>query len=227
MATALVIGSSSGIGRALCERLLDDGWAVIGVARRAGLTRPGYVHVIADVLDAGYRDALAAAIGEQVIDACVYAAGIGHPLDVATLAGEAAVFATNLGGLALTAEVVVPAMVARGAGHLVGLSSQADRLISAEAPSYAASKAGMSAYLEGLAGALRPRGVAVSNVRFGFVDTAMAKAEVRPFLMSAPRAAAVIARVIARRPVRRTAPWRMAIVIWLIASGQRVRGWLR
>lgn len=220
-----MIGSSSGIGRALCARLLAAGWTVIGVARREGLVAPGYSHVTGDVGSPAFRAILTTAIIGRTIDACVYAAGIGHELDPATLAGEAAVFTTNLVGAALTAEVVLPAMLARGAGHFVGLSSQADRLISAEAPSYAASKAGLSAFLEGLAVALRSRGVAVSNVRFGFVDTAMAKAKVRPFLISADRAAALIERVLVRRPVRFTYPRRMALVIWLISVGQRVRGW--
>jgi NAD(P)-dependent dehydrogenase (short-subunit alcohol dehydrogenase family) len=252
VATALVIGSSSGIGRALCVRLLDAGWTVLGVARREGLVRPGYTHLLGDVGSPGYRAILMTALVGRTIDACVYAAGIGHELDGATLAGEAEVFATNLVGAAITAEVVVPAMVARGVGHFVGLSSQADRLISAEAPSYAASKAGMSAFLEGLAYALRPRGVAVSNVRFGFVDTTgglvprptgeaggvptphhhasrgdteMARAQVRPFLITADRAARVIEGVLVRRPVRRTYPRRMAVVIWMIATAQRIRGW--
>ena len=44
------------------------------------------------------------------------------------------------------------------------------------APSYSASKAGLSSWLGGLALALRPRGVHVTNVRLGFVDTKMAKA---------------------------------------------------
>ena len=98
-------------------------------------------------------------------------------------------------------------MVERGEGHFIGLSSLADELLSPEAPSYHASKAGFSNYLGGLALALRPRGVHVTNVRFGFVDTKMAKGDVKPFMMGVERAAAHLLTCIEKRPVRYTAPW--------------------
>ncbi|MCB9089370.1 MAG: SDR family NAD(P)-dependent oxidoreductase [Calditrichae bacterium] len=70
----------------------------------------------------------------------------------------------------------LPPCSSRGAGRaFIGLSSLADEMISAEAPSYHAAKAGFSNYLEGLALALKPSGVRVTNLRFGFVDTKMAK----------------------------------------------------
>jgi short-subunit dehydrogenase len=61
---------------------------------------------------------------------------------------------------------VIPWMVKRGKGHFIGLSSVADELLSPEAPSYHASKAGFSNYLEGLALAVRTKGVHITNVRF-------------------------------------------------------------
>jgi short-subunit dehydrogenase len=105
-----------------------------------------------------------------------------------------------------TVSLVIAMMVKRGKGHFIGLSSVADELLSSEAPSYHASKAEFSNYLEGLALALRPKGVKVSNVRFGFVDTNMAKGEVRPFMMSVDRAARHLLTCIEKKPVRYTAP---------------------
>jgi NAD(P)-dependent dehydrogenase (short-subunit alcohol dehydrogenase family) len=229
VATALVIGASSGIGEALARRLVAAGWMVVGIARRgSAIELAGYHHVIADVRSPDYRGALAGVLDRFGLpEVCIYAAGIGVVLDLGDLAHEAEVFATNLVGAVVTAEVVVPRMVARRAGHFVGLSSQADRLIAAETPSYAASKAGMSSYLEGLALACRPHGVAVTNVRFGFVDTAMSRDQaIRPFLISAERAAAVVERCLARRPIRFTYPWRMAALVWLLGLPRRLRIWL-
>lgn len=60
---------------------------------------------------------------------------------------------------ATTVESVAPRMAAAGGGHITGLSSLADRLVSAEAPSCAASKAALSSYLRGLALVLRPQWV--------------------------------------------------------------------
>jgi len=52
--------------------------------------------------------------------------------------------------------------------------------VSSEAPAYNASKAALSSYVEGLSLALRGTGVALTNVRLGFVDTKMAKASAKP-----------------------------------------------
>jgi len=86
------------------------------------------------------------------------------------------------------------------------VSSLADEFLSAEAPSYHASKAGFSNYLGGLARALRSRGVHVTNVRFGFVDTKMAKGDVKPFMMTPEKAADHMEFCINKKPVSHTAP---------------------
>jgi len=221
--TAVVIGSSTGIGLALSRRLVAAGWKVIGLARSgAGFEAEGYRHVIANVRATDYADILAKAC-DPLPDVCVYSAGIGELLDLTDPKHEVDVFATNLVGLAITVELLMPKMIAAKTGHLIGISSQADRVIERHAPSYGASKAGMSSYLEGLALACRPHGVAVTNVRFGFVDTAMAKSDVKPFMITADKAARVIEKCIAKRPIRKTVPLRMAALLWVFRWGARVR----
>lgn len=224
--TAVIVGASTGIGLALARRLTAAGWSVTGLARRdAGFEHERYQHVIADVRDAAYREVLATAC-DRLPDVCVYSTGIGHELDFAQITRESDVVATNLQGAVITAEVLLPRMIDARAGHLIGISSQADRIIDRYAPSYAASKAGMSSYLEGLALACRPFGVAVTNVRFGFVDTAMAKAlGPKPFMVSADRAAQVIESCIRRRPIRKTFPLRMAALVWFVRLPTRIRIW--
>jgi short-subunit dehydrogenase len=128
-------------------------------------------------------------------------------LDPSHMEGEATIFNVNLLGMVKTVSLVIPLMVKRGKGHFIGLSSMADEMLSPQAPSYHASKAGFSNYLEGLALALRPQGVHVTNVRFGFVDTKMAQGEVKPFMMGTERAAQHVLACIEKRPVRYTAPW--------------------
>jgi NAD(P)-dependent dehydrogenase (short-subunit alcohol dehydrogenase family) len=222
--SAIIVGASTGIGLALARRLCTAGWSVTGLARSgAGFEHERYRHVIADVREASYRGLLAAE-AERLPDVCVYSTGIGFELDFAQAARESDVFTTNLTGLVITAEVLVPRMVDARAGHLIGISSQADQLVDRYAPSYAASKAGMSSYLEGLALACRPYGVAVTNVRFGFVDTAMAKAPgPKPFMVTADRAAQVIERCIRTRQIRKTFPLRMAFLLWFFRIPTRLR----
>lgn len=228
----MIVGASDGIGAALARRLLAAGWRVAGVSRSGpAIEDPGYRHEVVDVRDAAYPEVLRGVIeGLGAPDACIYCAGIGELLDLdaeAPFAADEEVFAVNVGGLARTVAVVVPAMIAAGGGRVVGLSSQADRWIDEAAPSYAASKAAMSSYLYGLARALRPRGVRVTCVRLGFVATKMARAEVRPFEMSAEKAAAIVERAMEGRAVRVTRPRRMAALLWLAGIPRRIALWLR
>jgi short-subunit dehydrogenase len=154
----------------------------------------------------------------------VYCAGIGEFLDVTTFSAERRVFEVNLLGAVATLEVVIPAMIRAGKGHFIGLSSLADVLIDPVAPSYAASKAGLTSYLEAIALACRPRGVHVTNLRFGFVDTKMAKAPIRPLMMTPEQAAERILHCIRKRPVRDSFPRRMALLVRLLGFLSRFRG---
>jgi NAD(P)-dependent dehydrogenase (short-subunit alcohol dehydrogenase family) len=148
-----------------------------------------------------------------------YCAGIGDSFDLDRLAYDVATFETNLVGLVRTVEQVLPHLQAQGSGVFVGLSSMADAARSATAPAYGASKAGMSRYLEGLSLALRGSGVHLVNVRLGFVDTKMAKSEVRPWLLQPEEASArILQRVLAENPpTRLNIPRRMAVLTSLAA----------
>jgi NAD(P)-dependent dehydrogenase (short-subunit alcohol dehydrogenase family) len=197
------------------------------VSRRASPLEgaSGYTHAVADVAAPDYPLALRELLSSGgPFDVCVYCAGVGELWDERNLADDARVFRVNLVGAVETATVVLPPMMAAGRGHFVGLSSIGDGVSSA-APSYAASKAGLSSYLEGLALALRPRGVRVTNLRFGFVDTKMAKARTRPFMITAERAAAVVSRCLRRRPARYSYPKPMAVLAWVLRRLVAVQLW--
>jgi short-subunit dehydrogenase len=215
---ALLIGNTDGIGRALTTRLLTSGYRVTGISRRAStLVHDAYDHVVCDVSSEAYPGRLAALLSERPpFDVCIYCVGIGDLLDPDDLTQEAQVFRVNLLGLVHTTSAVLPALVAAGGGHFVGLSSIGDATLSAEAPGYAASKAGVSSYLAGLHLAFRSRGIHVSNVRLGFVDTKMAKSKVRPLMISCERAVDLVMRCLHRRPARLTHPWLMDAVVHVL-----------
>ena len=215
---ALIVGNSDGIGLALTRRLIAAGWEVTGLSRSAADL--GTHHVV-DVTSPSYPSLLA---GIDTVDLCVYAAGVGEidRLDAQTRSLE-----VNLLAAARTLDVVVPKMLAAGGGHIIGLSSLADRVISKQAPGYAASKAGLTSYLLGMDGALRPRGIAVTTVRFGFVDTKMAKSPVTPFMISVERATDVLMRCIRTRPTVVSYPRRMAVLTGTLGPLLRAGAYLR
>jgi NAD(P)-dependent dehydrogenase (short-subunit alcohol dehydrogenase family) len=225
MATALIVGSTDGIGLALARRLLAEGWTVVGLSRSAArVTSPTYEHVVCDVSAPGFPDELAALCDRiGAIDLCVYCAGIGDWFRVEDLPAERHVFAVNLMGAVATVEVVGGRMVAAGRGHIIGLSSLGDQLTGAAAPSYAASKAGLSMYLRSIGLALRPHGVAVTNLRFGFVDTKMAKSAVTPFRITADAAARVVLGCLRRRPLQVSYPRRMVLLTGLLRRATNLR----
>lgn len=224
MKHAVVIGASDGIGLAVARALAERGWRVDGISRSASpLVHPAYEHAVVDVTSAAFREKLEALVAERAIDACIYCAGIGEPLDLDDLERERRTFEVNLLAAVTAIEIVLPSMRSAKSGHVIVLSSQGDILVSSEAPAYNASKAGLSSYVEGLALALRGSGVALTNVRLGFVDTKMAKASAKPFMISADAAAKLVMRALERRPVRLTHPLSMAALVWLVALATWVK----
>lgn len=204
---ALLIGNSDGIGLAATRRLLAAGWKVRGISRSASaIADASYRHVIADVSDSNYANLLTELAQRGPLDLCIFCAGIGELLDPLNMNGEARIFDVNLTAMVRTAAAVIPRMVERRQGHFIGISSMADELLSTVAPSYHASKAGFSNYLGGLALALKPKGVHVTNVRFGFVDTKMAKGDRKPFMMTVESAVDHLEKCIKKKPARYTVP---------------------
>ena len=211
MQQALMIGNSDGIGLAATKRLLSTEWNVIGISRsESAIRNPLYHHRVADVGSNRYSECLNELLSEYAFDLCIYFVGIGELLDPNNMKDEPRIIDVNLTGMVRTAAAVIPKMVEMGKGHFIGISSVADELLSAEAPSYHASKAGFSNYLGGLALALKPKGVFVTTIRFGFVDTKMAKGDVKPFMMSVEKAVDHLQICLEKKPIRYTAP-RIAI----------------
>ena len=202
-----MVGNSDGIGLAVTKRLLGDNWEIIGISKsESSIKNKAYHHRIADVGHSEYPESLNELFSKGPFDLCIYSAGIGELFDPLDMSHEPKIIDVNLTGMVKTASKVIPEMVKRGSGHFIGISSLADELISAEAPSYHSSKAGFSNYLRGLSLALKSKGVFVTNVRFGFVDTKMAKGDIKPLMMSVEKAVEHIEWCIKNRPICRTAP---------------------
>jgi short-subunit dehydrogenase len=105
--------------------------------------------------------------------------------------------------VARSIEAVLPGMIARGSGHIVGVSSVAGFRGMPWMASYSASKAALSTYLEAIRPALKRRGVTITTACPGFVRTALTADT--PFrnpvkMMEPEEAGRHLARAALRRP---------------------------
>jgi len=172
MPTAFIWGASGGIGRALVQRLVTDGWTVGAASRHpgdlAGLTEH---HFEADVTDpfAVGQAVLAAAQELPPIELWVYAAGdiLASPVAETTPAAWERILGANLTGAYLTAQQSLPLLAERA--HLFLLGAYSERLQVPGLSAYAAAKAGLEAFAATLAKEQRKQRVTV--VRPGAVDT--------------------------------------------------------
>jgi NAD(P)-dependent dehydrogenase (short-subunit alcohol dehydrogenase family) len=177
---ALVTGGAKGIGRAIAQRLLDDGWTV-GVIDLpdSGLNRafpPRSCNALVVEGDVRSEETLADAVEAVVhrfgrLDAVVSNAGImiRKPLRRLTLAEWHRVIDTNLTAAFLLARAAeTPLRKARGA--FVAVSSTRALMSEPNTESYSASKGGLLALTHALAISLGPQ-VRVNCVSPGWIET--------------------------------------------------------
>jgi 3-oxoacyl-[acyl-carrier protein] reductase len=184
-ATAIVVGASGGIGRAVALRLAESGARLVLAARDASrlaavaeeLAALG-AEAISFPADATHADEVGALAAEAAarfrrIDALVHAAGAfaTAPITEQDEAGFDRQIAANLKSLFLVCKAVAPRMIAQRAGHIVNVLSIASRFAFPENAAYCASKWGALGLTKVLAEELRPHGVRVTAVLPGAVDT--------------------------------------------------------
>lgn len=207
MPNAVIVGASSGIGRALAPELAEAGYDVGVAARRTDALRSvaeslptkSYVTTM-DVTDPeAARDRLRKTIDAMGgLDLLAFSAGVGPFNRELDWQPDADTVATNVEGLVALATLAMTEFEAAGSGHLVGLSSVAAHFGNGTAPAYNASKAFESRYLEGLRywAAGRDADVTVTDVQLGFVDTDLAKGDLQFWTVSPETVARGIARAI-------------------------------
>lgn len=192
---AVLTGASSGIGLALARELSKRGWDLLLLARRVELIEklPRSEAIACDVTDAA---AVKAAV-QGPFDLAIANAGVGIRNHAAkfSLADAEQVIRVNVLGMMYLYDAVIPSMIERRSGRFAGVASLAGLRGLPTAAPYSASKAAMHAFLEASRVELAQFGVGVTTINPGFIATPMTeKNRYRmPFLMTAERAARVIA----------------------------------
>jgi NAD(P)-dependent dehydrogenase (short-subunit alcohol dehydrogenase family)/pimeloyl-ACP methyl ester carboxylesterase len=178
---AVVTGAGSGIGRETALALAADGAEVLcvdidlGAAELTAKQAGGSAYQL-DVADGTATERLAARIADEhgVPDLVMANAGIGVSgsfLDT-SVDDWRRVLDVNLWGVIHTLRAFLPAMVERGeGGHVVVTSSAAGYLPSPALPAYGTTKAGVLMLAQCLAGELAEAGIGVSAICPGFVHT--------------------------------------------------------
>ncbi|KQR45821.1 SDR family NAD(P)-dependent oxidoreductase [Acidovorax sp. Leaf160] len=170
---AVVTGSSSGIGRAIAEALLDAGWRVTGL----DVALPAIVHadfraMAVDLADGGAVGSAAAAL--PPVDALVHAAGVLRvgPLGQLDHAGGELMWRLHVDAAARLADGLVPAMARRGAGRVVFVGSRVAQGMAGRGQ-YAATKAALIALARSWAAEVAGQGVTVNVVSPAATATGM------------------------------------------------------
>lgn len=229
---ALVIGASSGIGKALARRLAAGGARVALVARRrdelervtaainaeAGESRAFFRTHDVRLTDGVTKlfQGIARELGG--LDLVVYAAGVMHPVafDEFNVLGDLDTIDVNLRGAVAWLDPAAERFGRLGAGTIIGIGSVAGDRGRSGNPAYCTAKAGLHTYLEAIRNRVARDGVKVVTIKPGFVDTAMTRGLDGLFwLISADRAAEIILRkarggaVVAYVPAR----WRWVMLV--------------
>jgi short-subunit dehydrogenase len=175
--TALVTGASGGLGQAIARALAARGARLVLTARRVEVldalaAETGGRAVACDLADRAAVERLVDEAGP--VDVLVANAGVpgSGRIDSFTLAQIDRALDVNLRAPMVLARLMSEAMVERGGGHIVFVSSLNGKAATAGSSVYSATKFGLRGFAQGLREDLRPRGVGVSTVFPGFIRDA-------------------------------------------------------
>ena len=173
---AVVTGGSAGIGADLCRRMLDDGYRVISLARRApDWSHPRLATVQVDLLDAAATEAAAREVAAaHPVSHFIHNAGVIWPklLGEVSLDELQGLTQIHLGAAISLMQAFLPGMRARNFGRVVLMSSRGALGLQTRT-AYSATKAGMIGMARTWALELGPHGITVNVVAPGPIQTDM------------------------------------------------------
>jgi len=181
---ALVTGASRGIGRAIAEKLVEDGFFVVGTATsdKGGEAISAYLAdggkgMKLNVADAdSIAEVLKAITDEYGVPAVlVNNAGITRDNLLMRMKDDEwdDIINTNLTSIFRMSKAVLRGMMKARAGRIINIASVVGSTGNAGQANYAAAKAGMIGFTKSMAKEVGSRGITVNSVAPGFIDTDM------------------------------------------------------
>ncbi|AEF99523.1 3-oxoacyl-ACP reductase FabG [Methylomonas methanica] len=183
---AIVTGASRGIGRAIAEKLVTDGFFVVGTATSdsgaeaisayLGENGKGYKLNVADAADIeNFIKTTGDAHGTPAV--LVNNAGITRDNLLMRMKDEEwdDIISTNLTSVFRMSKAVLRGMMKVRYGRIINISSVVGSTGNAGQTNYAAAKAGMVGFAKSMAKEVGSRGITVNTVAPGFIDTDMTK----------------------------------------------------
>ncbi|WP_144833253.1 3-oxoacyl-ACP reductase FabG [Microbacterium sp. BH-3-3-3] len=172
----VVTGGNRGIGRAIAERFVAEGWKV-AVTARSGEGPEGTLTVRADVTDAAAVDAAFSQVEAELGPIAVVVANAGVTKDTLLLRMSEddfdSVVNTNLGGAFRVVKRASKGMLKARWGRVILISSVVGLYGSAGQINYAASKSALVGFARSLTRELGGRGITANVVAPGFIETDM------------------------------------------------------
>jgi NAD(P)-dependent dehydrogenase (short-subunit alcohol dehydrogenase family) len=234
---ALITGAGRGLGRELALALSRNGVAIAALDRdpqgllslEAEIRNLGgsIAWELADVTDAPSMAAKVALLEEQLgpIDLVIANAGIGKETPAHDFRADevARLVNINLLGVTNTVAAVLPGMIERRRGHIVGISSLASLHGLPRMIGYCASKAGVNALLESLRLELKQHDITVTTVCPGYMKTPMNAEMNQASLMDMTTAVNHVLHAIRKRHGFYAFPRSQAMGLWFV---RLLPGWL-
>jgi len=220
----IIIGATSGIGKALAELYAKSGHIVGITGRRKELLhelQQQYpAKIFTECFDVQENDNIAhlTSLLQQTggMDLLIYNAGYGDTSATLDWTIDKTTYQTNVKGFIEIVHYAFNYFVQQGSGQIAATSSIAANRGNSVAPAYSASKAFMSTYMEGLHIKAKKMkvNVAVTDIQPGFVATKMAKADKQFWVVPLDKTARQIMQGIEKKK------WRIYISRrwWLIAQ---------
>lgn len=225
MKRAIVIGASSGIGREVARLLISEGWTVGVAARREAMLQDLGATAIAciDVTAEDATQRLRRLIGDLGgMDLFFYASGIGHQnrqlredIEISTMQTNGLGFTRMIGEAYRYFAERQEQNGAKEWGHIAAITSIAGTKGLGPAPAYSATKAMQNVYLQALEQQAHQRGLRIrfTDIRPGFVDTALLKGDFRyPMMLQPKNVAREIVSAIKAHDHIRVIDWRYRLL---------------